>query len=117
MLGHYNKKSKFLARRNRCQIKLLNSKLTFRARIFCLPVFSSKNIKFKINRTIISRVDVYACEICSVTLRVERKLRAFENRVLRKLFGPKRKEITEELEQLHSEELRDLYFSPYLLFW
>ena len=53
------------------------------------------------------RVDVYACEICSPTLRVERKLRVFENRVLRKLFGPKRKEITGELEQFHSEELRD----------
>jgi hypothetical protein len=45
-------------------------------------------------------------------LRVERKLRVFENRVLRTIFGPQRKEITGELEQLHSEELRDFYFSP-----
>jgi hypothetical protein len=70
-----------------------------------------------LKKSIISLVDAHACAICSLTLRVERKLRVFENAVLRNLFGPKRKEIRGELEQLHSEELRDFYFSPYVLFW
>jgi hypothetical protein len=96
VFGHYNKKSKFLARSNRCQIKLLNSKLTFRPESFVFPFFGQKKIKFKINRTIISRVNVHAGEICSLTLRLERKLRVSENRVLTNLFGPKRNKVTGE---------------------
>jgi len=117
VFGHYNKKSKFLARRNRCQIKLLNFKLTFRRESFVFPFFGQKSIKFKTNRTIIWRIDEYACAICSVTLWAERKLSVFENRLLRKLFGAKREEITGEMEQFHSEELREFSFSPYVLFW
>jgi hypothetical protein len=46
-------------------------------------------------------------------LREERRLRrVFENRVLRKIFGPKRDEVTEEWRKLHNEELNDLYCSP-----
>jgi hypothetical protein len=45
-------------------------------------------------------------------LREERRLRVFENRVLRKIFGPKRDEVTEEWRQRHNEEFRDLYSSP-----
>jgi len=45
-------------------------------------------------------------------LREERRLRVFENRVLRKIFGPKRDEVTREWRKLHNEELNDLYSSP-----
>jgi hypothetical protein len=45
-------------------------------------------------------------------LREERRLRAFENSVLRRIFGPKRDEVTEEWRKLHNEELNDLYSSP-----
>jgi hypothetical protein len=45
-------------------------------------------------------------------LREERRLRVFENRVLRKIFGPKRDEVTGEWRKLHTEELHDLYSSP-----
>ena len=49
---------------------------------------------------------------CSLTLREERRLRVFENRVLRRLFGPKRDEVTGEWRKLHNEEFRDLYSLP-----
>jgi hypothetical protein len=48
----------------------------------------------------------------SLTMREERRLRVFENRVLRRVFGPKRDEVTGESRKLHSEELNDLYSSP-----
>jgi hypothetical protein len=47
-----------------------------------------------------------------LTLREERRLRVFENRVLRRIFGPKRDEVTGEWRKLHNEELNDLYSSP-----
>ena len=52
---------------------------------------------------------LYGCETWSLTLREERRLRVFENRVLRRVFGPKRDEVTGEWRKLHNEELRDLY--------
>ena len=52
------------------------------------------------------------CETWSLTLRVEHRLRVFENRVLRRVFGPKRDEVTGEWRKLHNEELNDLYCSP-----
>ena len=72
----------------------------------------SKNLKIKIYRTIILPVVLYGCETWSLTLREEGSLRVFENRVLRRTFGPKRDEITGEWEKLHNEELNDLYSSP-----
>jgi hypothetical protein len=54
---------------------------------------------------------LYGCETWSLTLREEHRLRVFENRVLRKIFGPKRDEVTGEWGKLHNEELRDLYSS------
>jgi len=68
-----------------------------------------KKLKIKIYRTIILPVVLYGCETWSLTLREERKLRVFENRVLRRVFGPRRDEVTGEWRKLHNE-LSDLYF-------
>jgi hypothetical protein len=57
---------------------------------------------------------LYGCESWSLTLREEHRLRVFENRVLRGIFGPKRDEVTGEWRKLHNEELRDLYSSPHI---
>jgi len=57
-------------------------------------------------------VVLYGCETWSLTLREERRLRVFENRVLKKVFGPKRDEVTGECRKLHNEELNDLYSLP-----
>ena len=54
-------------------------------------------------------VVLYGCETWSLTLRKERRLRVFENRVLRRVSGPKRDEVTGEWRKLHKEELRSLY--------
>jgi len=72
----------------------------------------SKNLKIKIYRTIISPLVLYGCETRSLTLREECRLRVFENRVLRIIFGPKRDEVTGEWRKLHNDELNDLYCSP-----
>jgi hypothetical protein len=71
----------------------------------------SKNLKVKAYRTIILIVVLYGCETWSVTLREKRGLRVFENRVLRRIFGPKRDEVTKEWRKLHNEDLNDLYYS------
>ena len=68
----------------------------------------SKNRKIKIYRTILLPV-LYGCENWSLTLREERRLMVFENRVVRRKFGPKRDEVTGKLRKLHEEELIDLY--------
>ena len=72
----------------------------------------SKNLKIKIYRTIILTVVLYGCETWSLILREERKLRVFENMVLRRMFGPRRDEVTGEWRRLHNEELNDLCCSP-----
>jgi len=72
----------------------------------------SKNLKIKIYRTIILPVVLYGCETWSLILREERKLRLFEKKALRRIFGPWRDEVTEEWRRLHKEELNDLYSSP-----
>jgi len=72
----------------------------------------SKNLKIKIYRTIILPVVLYGCETWSLTLREERKPRVFKNMVLRRIFGPRRDEVTGEWRRLHNEELNDLYSSP-----
>ena len=72
----------------------------------------SKILKIKIYRTIILPVVLYGCETWALTLREERKLRVFQNMVLRRIFGPRRDEVTGEWGRLHKEELNDLYSSP-----
>jgi len=69
----------------------------------------SKKLKIKKYRTIILPVVLYGYETWSLTLREERRLRVFENRVMRRVFGPKRDEVTEEWRKLHNEEVSDLY--------
>jgi hypothetical protein len=71
-----------------------------------------KNTKIRVYRTVILPVVLYGCEARSLTLREEQRLRAFENRVLRRIFGPKRDGVTEEWRKLHNQELNDLYLSP-----
>ena len=71
----------------------------------------SKNLKIKIYKTIILPVVLYGCETWSLTLREEYRLRVFENRILRRIFGPKRAE-NGEWRSLYNEELHSLYRSP-----
>jgi len=72
----------------------------------------SKNLKIKIYRTIILPIVLYGCETWSLTLREEHRLKVFENRVLRRVFGPRRNEVTGEWRKLHNDYLNDLYCSP-----
>jgi hypothetical protein len=75
----------------------------------------SKNLKIRIYKTIILPVVLYGCETWSLILREEHRLRVFENRVLRRIFGLKRDEVTGEWRKLLKEELRDLYSSPSII--
>jgi hypothetical protein len=75
----------------------------------------SKNTKIKIYRSINLPVVLYWCETWSLTLREEHRLRVFENRVLRRIFGPKRGKVTGEWKRLHNEELNDLYSSTNII--
>jgi hypothetical protein len=60
-------------------------------------------------------VVLYGCETWSLALREEYRLGVFENRALRRMFGPKRDEVTGEWRKLHNEELHDLYSSPSII--
>ena len=72
----------------------------------------SKKFKDQVYRTIILPVVLYGCETWSLTLKEKHRLRVFENRVLRRIFGSKREGVTGEWRKLHNEELNDLYCSP-----
>jgi hypothetical protein len=71
----------------------------------------SKNLKIKIYKIVILPVVLYGCETWALTLREEHRLRVFENRVLRRIFGPKREEDG-SWRKLHNNELHSLYSSP-----
>jgi hypothetical protein len=75
----------------------------------------SRNFKVKIYKTIILPVVSYGCETWSLTLRKKHTLRVFENRVLGRIFGPKRDGVTGEWRKLHSGELHNLYSPPYII--
>ena len=68
--------------------------------------------KVIINKTIILPMVLYGFENWSLTLMEELRLRVFANRVLRRIFGPKRDEVIGEWRKLHNKELKDLYSSP-----
>jgi hypothetical protein len=72
----------------------------------------AKNVKIKIYRTIILQVVSHGCKTWSLTLREECGLRVFQNRVLRRIFGPKGDEVTGEWRRLHNKELYAVYSSP-----
>jgi len=74
----------------------------------------TKNLKIKIYRTIIQPVIFYGCETWLLTLREERRLRMFQNRVLRRIFEPRREEVTGEWRKLHNEELMSCTPQPVL---
>jgi hypothetical protein len=67
----------------------------------------SKNIKIRIYKTIILPVALYGCETWSLTLREDHRLGVFESRVLRRIFGPRRDEVTGDWRKLHNEELHN----------
>ena len=69
----------------------------------------------KIDGNIIFSVALYGCETWSLTLREERRLRVFENRVLRKIFGPTCDKVTGKWKKLHNDERNDLYSSPNII--
>jgi hypothetical protein len=72
-------------------------------------------VKIKIYKTIILPVVLYGCETWSLMLREEHRLKVFENRVLRRIFGLKRDEVTGGWRKLHNEELHGLYSSPSII--
>jgi hypothetical protein len=79
------------------------------------PVLS-RNTEIKIYKTVILPLVLYGCETWSLTLGEERsRLRVFENRVLRRILGPKRDEVTGCWRKLHNEELHNLYSSPIIM--
>jgi len=75
-------------------------------------LFENFTRKIKIYRTIILPVVLYGFVTWSLTLREERRLRVFEKRVLRRIFGPRRDEVIGEWRKLHNEEHNGLYSSP-----
>jgi hypothetical protein len=91
-----------------CKHKEINSRLNLGNAYYCLVQsllsshLLSRNVKIKIYKTIILPVVLYECETWSLTSREEHRLRVFENRVLRRIFGPKRDEVTEEWRKLHN---------------
>jgi hypothetical protein len=75
----------------------------------------SKNINIKIYKPMILSKILYGCESWCLTLREEHRLRVFENRVQRKIFGPKRNEVTGEWKRLNDEQLYDLHLSSNII--
>jgi len=102
-------KTKFYSGRNYEQNEVRECLLSCGAESFVFQ-FAIQKFKIKIYRTIIWSI-LYGCETWSLTLRYERRLRVFENRVLTKTFGPRRDEVTGQWRKLHNAELNYLYCS------
>jgi hypothetical protein len=74
-----------------------------------------RNLKIIIHKIVILLVALYGYKTWSLTVRKEHRLRVFENRVLRRIFVPKKNEVMGGSRKLHNEELRDLYSSPSII--
>jgi hypothetical protein len=74
-----------------------------------------KTVKIRIYKTIILPVVLHGCETWSLILRNKYRLRIFENRVVRRIFGPRRDEVSGGWRKLHNEELHDLYTLPSII--
>jgi hypothetical protein len=74
-----------------------------------------RKVQIRICKTVMLLVVLYGCETWSLTLREEHRLRVFENRVLRNIFGPKRDEVAGGWGKLDNEEVRDLYSLPCII--
>ena len=88
--------------------------LLFSPNAFLFSLLLSKNLKIKMYKTIILPVVLYGCEAWSLTLREECRLMVFENRILRRIFGPKRDE-NGEWRRVSNEELHSLYCLPIII--
>jgi len=84
------------------QIEVRQCLLSFGAESLVSTSLLSKSLKIKIYRTIILPVGLYGCETWSLILREERRMRVFENRMLIRIFGPKRDEVIGEWRKLHN---------------
>jgi hypothetical protein len=98
------------AQRDKEQAKFWGCSLPFSSEPSVLPP-AVRNLKVKIYKTIILAFVLYRCETWYLTLRKENRLRVFENRVLRRIFGPRSNEVAGE-RKLHTGELHILYSSP-----
>jgi hypothetical protein len=78
-------------------------------------VFQFAVQSFKLYRIVTLPVVLYECDTWYLTLREKQWLRVFENKVLKRIFGPKRDEVTGEWRKLHNEELYDLYSSSNII--
>jgi hypothetical protein len=111
--GNKLNESKFYS--GRIKIRMMSGNACFHSvQNLLSSSFLPKNIKIKIHRTIILPV-VYVCQTWSVTLREERWLRVFDYRVLKRIFGPKKNEITRKCRKLHNVERKGLYSSPNII--
>jgi hypothetical protein len=99
------------------EIKRLNSGNAYFHSVQNLLPFRllSNNVKIRIYKIIILPAALYGCETSSLKLMVEHRLRVFEKRVLRRIFGPKRDGITGCWRKLHNEELHNLYSSQSII--
>jgi hypothetical protein len=75
----------------------------------------SKNVKIKIYKIIILPVGLYGCGTSFLALREEHRVRVFENRVQRRIYGTKRDEVTGDWRKLHNDGLHNLYSSPNII--
>jgi hypothetical protein len=83
--------------------------------VFCLLACCLGRQRLKYKKNIILPLVLCGYEIWSLMLRVEHRLRVFENRVLRRIFGPKRDEVMGEWRRFHNGELHNLYSSPNII--